>query len=285
MKRVRVVEQKETITAERFHREFVCTCTPVVLRGYARQWSAVQYWTPSFFSEQFGGAVVEVSSNNEERETTHKKQVTLEEYVQALENGKGKEFVGYLKQYDLFEACPRLKECVNFSSLFPGPWAYGTPWSWLGPRGAITSLHNDDENNLLAQIYGRKRAVLYSPDDRCHLYPNSKYDCGTECCDVDVGKPDLQLHPKFAKAQAYEVILEPGDVLFIPIFWYHYVETVSTSISINYFVSTPFELARFGLVRSILWVLHVLGVYRRRDCVCHAAPAVHDAATPAPAAM
>jgi hypothetical protein len=241
-------------------------------------------WTPAFFSEQFGNATVEISSNNEEREMTRKQTSTLSEYVQALERqGEGK-FVGYLKQYDLFEACPRLKECVNFSSLFPGPWAYGTAASWLGPKGAVTSLHNDDENNLLAQIYGRKRAVLFSPEDRANVYPNSKYDCGTECCDVDVGNPDLQLHPKFVKAQGYEVILEPGDVLFIPIFWWHYIETVSTSISVNYFVSTPLELARYGLIRSFFWVVHILGLYCSGNCVCHAAQATH-ADTPASAAM
>ena len=96
-------------------------------------------------------------------------------------------------------------------------------------------------------------------------------DCGTECCSVDIGEPDLKQYPDLAKAQALEAVLEPGDVLFIPIFWYHYVETRSTSISVNYFVSTPMELVQYGLIRCLFWILHILGLYRAHDCVCHAA--------------
>lgn len=37
------------------------------------------------------------------------------------------------------------------------------------------------------------------------LYPNRKYDSGTECCDVFMDAPDLQSHPRFARATVFEV--------------------------------------------------------------------------------
>lgn len=33
---------------------------------------------------------------------------------------------------------------------------------------------------------------------------------------LDIDCPDLEKYPKFLKAQRYECILEPGDLLFIP---------------------------------------------------------------------
>ena len=66
---VRVCAADENITAERFHRDFVSKRLPVLLKGFARDWPAVATWSPSFFAAELGGVVVELSSNNEEKET------------------------------------------------------------------------------------------------------------------------------------------------------------------------------------------------------------------------
>eukprot|EP00469_Lotharella_globosa_P016675 CAMPEP_0167830752 /NCGR_PEP_ID=MMETSP0112_2-20121227/13159_1 /TAXON_ID=91324 /ORGANISM="Lotharella globosa, Strain CCCM811" /LENGTH=54 /DNA_ID=CAMNT_0007735131 /DNA_START=1 /DNA_END=162 /DNA_ORIENTATION=+ len=46
-------------------------------------------------------------------------------------------------------------------------------------------MHNDDENNVLNQIFGEKTVILYPPRARPYLRVNKKYDSGTECCDFD----------------------------------------------------------------------------------------------------
>src|SRR5690348_8736660 len=38
------------------------------------------------------------------------------------------------------------------------------------------------------------------------------------------------LFPDFAHAHALEVILSPGDVLYVPPFWFHYVSVVGESV-------------------------------------------------------
>ena len=45
--------------------------------------------------------------------------------------------------------------------------------------------------------------------------------------------------PRFAEAQALAVTLEPGDVLFIPKHWWHFVEAMDTSLSVNVWVDAP----------------------------------------------
>ena len=51
---------------------------------------------------------------------------------------------------------------------------------------------------------------------------------------VDVENPDLIKNPLFAHAPPARIgILNPGDVLFIPIQWWHFVRSLDTSVSVN----------------------------------------------------
>jgi hypothetical protein len=51
---------------------------------------------------------------------------------------------------------------------------------------------------------------------------------------VDVEHPDLGAHPAFAGAHHYDVLLGPGDGLFIPKGWWHYVRALTPSWSLNF---------------------------------------------------
>ena len=56
-----------------------------------------------------------------------------------------------------------------------------------------------------------------------HRYVNRKYDSGTLCCDVDAERPDYDEHPAFRGVRCSSVVLRPGDVLYIPRYWFHQV--------------------------------------------------------------
>lgn len=42
---------------------------------------------------------------------------------------------------------------------------------------------------------------------------------------VDFDNPDLNSFPRFNEIRGMEVALEPGEVLYIPSFWWHYIES------------------------------------------------------------
>ena len=71
-------------------------------------------------------------------------------------------------------------------------------------------------DNTLIQIRGRKRVVLFSPQDASNLYLQ-----GDKSLIVDIDNPDLEKYPKFSSVTRHECILEPGDILFIPAMWFH----------------------------------------------------------------
>jgi tRNA wybutosine-synthesizing protein 5 len=66
-------------------------------------------------------------------------------------------------------------------------------------------------NNLLIQVSGTKKVVLYSPADVDKLYLK-----GDKSKILDIDNPDLEQYPLFAKLDRYECTLTPGDVLSIP---------------------------------------------------------------------
>ena len=82
---------------------------------------------------------------------------------------------------------------------------------FIGPEGSLSALHRDYWNThaYLAQIQGRKRAILFSPEDSDFLYGGQ----------VDPEQPDFERFPLFDRATAYECVIEPGDTLLIPANW------------------------------------------------------------------
>ncbi|XP_034192883.2 HSPB1 associated protein 1 isoform X1 [Osmia lignaria lignaria] len=108
---------------------------------------------------------------------------------------------------------------------------------WIGSKCAHTNCHQDSYgSNLIAQIHGKKQWLLFPPSSSKFLQPTripyeestvySKYNffCPTEEDEINVLK--IQEKPKL-------VILEPGDVLFVPPGWWHYVESLDLTVSVN----------------------------------------------------
>ncbi len=46
---------------------------------------------------------------------------------------------------------------------------------------------------------------------------------------VDILKPDLEKFPNFSKARRLKCTIRPGDILFMPAFWWHEVQSVPDS--------------------------------------------------------
>ncbi|XP_046587468.1 HSPB1-associated protein 1 homolog isoform X1 [Neodiprion lecontei] len=111
---------------------------------------------------------------------------------------------------------------------------------WIGSQGAHTNCHQDTYGcNLVAQVHGRKRWLLFSPDSHNKLQPTRvPYEESTVyssfnffCPSKDDEEALLRTDPK-----ARMVILEPGQVLLVPNGWWHYVESIDLSISVNIWI-------------------------------------------------
>jgi len=113
-----------------------------------------------------------------------------------------------------------------------GEWCLST--LWISPGDACSRCHIDLHNNLLLQLEGRKRVVLLDPLEARHLYlhPISHpLDMRPRVC---IKSPDLEQFPRFAEARGFETFLEAGECLFIPRMWFHEVDSLTTSASLNF---------------------------------------------------
>jgi len=112
---------------------------------------------------------------------------------------------------------------------------------WVGEAGNVTPLHFDIENNFLAQIIGRKRVTLFDPGQTGYLYPNGSRSCLNNTSQVQLLAPDFDRHPRFRQARGVECIVNAGEMLFIPPFWWHQVESLDPAVSINFWWKPQFE--------------------------------------------
>jgi hypothetical protein len=51
---------------------------------------------------------------------------------------------------------------------------------------------------------------------------------------VDIDQPDHNKYPAFASAACVECVVAPGDLLYIPPMWWHYVKSLEPSMSCSF---------------------------------------------------
>ena len=163
--------------------------------------------------------------------------------------------VGYLAQHTLFEQLPRLNDDfeapVAFCAACNGGRGVEKVNAWFGSEGTVTPLHFDSYDNFLVQVAGYKYVRLYSPDQTKYLHVGEarkvERELGRAAADTTMAQNNISpidvedssgfnenAFPLFAQAQCSEVILSPGDALFIPEGTWHYVRSLSPSFSLNF---------------------------------------------------
>ena len=105
---------------------------------------------------------------------------------------------------------------------------------WIGQPHVIAHCHYDGYHNFYAQLYGKKKFILIKPTNWPGLFPYPFLHPSHAQAQVNVSsEEDRQIFPLVGKVEALEVILEPGDLLYIPPLWFHEVESLDVSISVN----------------------------------------------------
>eukprot|EP00039_Didymoeca_costata_P021171 m.343640 g.343640 ORF g.343640 m.343640 type:complete len:476 (+) comp23099_c0_seq1:141-1568(+) len=125
---------------------------------------------------------------------------------------------------------------------------------WLASPGVKAALHYDVFHNTLVQVHGYKRVWLLPPQAQgfLYLYPSlhPRYRQSQVCEDI---KDQLSKRnsSKFPRAEAIYnkdsqlsvLTLAPGDILYIPPFWFHAVETLESRSTDEGSAGIPLELS------------------------------------------
>ncbi len=233
----RPLAERRIIDREEFYEQFYARNFPVIYRDCLapRELSDLLCWER--LEREFGSMEVEVQEGRariadfERRSGSLKSKCNLAEflvrtreavdsndfYMTANNSASNAGLIG--TALDPGGVCPELLDSAS---------ARGRVFLWIGPCGTFTPAHHDLTNNLFLQIKGSKEFRLASSlallevDNDQHCYLSSSLS------DIDARRAEKGLPPL-----SFTVTLEEGDVLFIPIGWWHEVRGLSASISVS----------------------------------------------------
>lgn len=269
----------------------VLSAHPCVVRGFVEQWSAARSWLEiDQLKALFGTLPVTAGAP---QFTTHRDQRmcqvqtsygTYLDYVQQPERiaelfpepwRKGS--LEELRHMQLPLYCGNLRlvrhaaEPVleQIQPLVPGgmeclndqiPYYYQSGnhvWLYVSRAGALTPLHQDNNAVIayLAQLRGRKRAVLYAPSDKAYFHTSG---VGY----MDPLAPDEQQFPQWHLAQPWVATLDPGELLIWGANWAHHVITEEDSITVSFDIVNATNLDAYA--RSFDWQ-HELGHFAKKN--------------------
>jgi hypothetical protein len=243
------IERVPPCTADEFQRRYVDAARPVILEGLARDWPARTKWTLPYFKATFGQARHPVRSSDDEFEYLHGSARYKAKESRPMLLGDYFDLVGRVKAGDprppylgnisltrppLSGVLGHMLADVRFPPYFAGKGEQEVR-VWLGAAGQRSMIHNDGYHNLNVQLTGEKRFLLFAPEEYVHLYTEMQ---NPSCwgSPVDFDAPDLAKYPLFAEARGQEGTLGAGDLLYIPLFWWHGVRALAMSININKWV-------------------------------------------------
>ena len=102
---------------------------------------------------------------------------------------------------------------------------------WFGMENVTAYTHYDTSYNLHSLSYGRKKFVLFPPEaySQLKLYPClHQFYRQTHTSVQDVLNAET-----IRKLKGVEIVLRPGEVLYVPPYWFHCVVTMETTLSVN----------------------------------------------------
>ena len=235
------VERRSNLTADAFLDEFYAAHRPVILTEEMEDWPALRLWTPDYLKQKIGRAVIEFQGGRsddpgfEMNKDRHRRTVAFDRFIDdILRPGAGNEayLTAYNSERNAEALAPLWADLGKLERFLDLGGANAQGMMWIGPAGTVTPLHHDLTNNFIAQVIGRKRIQLLPAAETAKLY-NHRH-VFSEITDIEAPSLDAQRFPKIVEARAHEILLEPGEILFVPVGWWHQVKALDFSVTLTF---------------------------------------------------
>jgi len=251
---------------------------PMVLRGAVTEWplvqaarqsdeAAVQYLS-RFDSGRPVGTIVAPPSENgrffyradSKRMNFERSAESLTGVLQGLLRQKGSEqpFAIAMQAILAPDILPGFQE-DNPNPLIPRD----TPARlWIGNRVTVAP-HFDVADNLACVTAGRRRFILFPPEQTANLYPGPMdlTPASVPISMVSLDEPEFDRFPRYREAldAAFVAELEPGDAVYIPYLWWHGVQSLADfNVLTNYWWNRDEAAARhpYTMLMQLTYALY-----------------------------
>jgi jumonji domain-containing protein 7 len=236
-------------------RDWVSRNLPVVVRGGAAHWPALSLWSqPGYLRARLGARPVTVAVTPDGLADAprgdlfmmpEERRMEMGQFLDILERPDSAEGVFYIQKQNsnLTDEFQDIMEDVDEDIAWATE-AFGKKPDavnfWMGDSRAVTSMHKDPYENIYCVVQGHKEVLLHPPTDLpwlpCADYRPATWlreaagwapqETGGPCVPwvaVDPLAPDLRRFPEYRHAAALRVRLGPGDILYLPSYWFHHL--------------------------------------------------------------
>jgi hypothetical protein len=206
--------------------------TPFLIKGVfssnALQWDQLR--------ETYGDSLVPVhpaAKLGESWQYETVREMTLRDAMRAMEQGAP---ISVVSSSQVFVDHSQLLETMKprvLSDVFGAHFVRHEMFV-AGP-GTGSAFHCAVGGNFFHMVNGRKRWLLVNPSDSFAMYPTIGRNTRSAIFGSPINSESYQedqreLFPLYSRVPKYLVILEPGDVLFVPSWWWHEVKNLEPSI-------------------------------------------------------
>lgn len=228
------IDMIENISTKEFNEDYFKPQKPAIIRGLTKDKEAGDKWSVNYFKQTMGDVIVDVYDNNNKKNvksafTTPDLKMRFSDYLDILSKNEHTDLRIFL--FDLFKHNPQLKKEFPCPELFKGVLDH-IGHMFFGGKDTTVRIHYDiDMSNVLHTHFGgRKRVVLIAPEYSYLLYclPFNTYSL------INPDQPDYKKYPGLEYVKGYDFILEPGDSVFIPSGYWHYMTYLEGSFSVSY---------------------------------------------------
>lgn len=229
----------DTIDPAVFRKEYYEPGIPLVIRDLAKEWPAYNKWDWDYFKNLVGDKKVPLYNNVKSDAytpiNTADDYKTFGEYIDMIRSGPA---AWRIFLFNIFDHAPQLTNDFTWPEHLMKGFVKKYPMLFTGGQTSITHMHFDiDLSHILhTQFAGRKRVLLFPYSEQHKLYRKpfevlSLADFSNYY--EDNGKPDYEKFPALKLAQGYDLILEPGDTLFMPAGYWHHMEYLDSGFAMS----------------------------------------------------
>jgi len=257
------IERIKTISREDFYTNYVKKQKPVVIEKLTEDWPAYKKWKLNYIKEIAGDKVVPLY---DDRPVSHKDgfneahaKMKMADYIDLLE----KEPTNYrIFLYNLMKEVPSLKNDFKWPDIGL-KLVKQLPMLFFGGENSKVFIHYDiDFSNILHfHFHGKKRCILFAPDQTPYLYKVPHALITRE--DIDFDNPDFDKWPALKMAKGMVADLEHGEMLYMPEGYWHYMKYITPGFSMS-LRAFPRKISNLGKAVYNIAIMRYFDNFMRR---------------------